>query len=183
MIEGSYTFAFERTRPDFWDVLRIVSPKIWGWWRPWFNCGLLLAVAMALGITTGYLLLEPITEANSYSDGANAVKVAAIVAASVALLLPLLFNALFKPKLVISEGDFLAPREVMIDAVGIQDSSNNVNRHYQWAGIIGFDKGKRGWLLRIDHADGIYIPYSAAPEEFDRHAFQKFLTAQIKLSQ
>ncbi|VAV95584.1 hypothetical protein MNBD_ALPHA05-794, partial [hydrothermal vent metagenome] len=55
MSEGNYLFSVERTEADFSDLLQVMSPKIWGRWRIIVNYGLLLFLAIVVGITVGVL--------------------------------------------------------------------------------------------------------------------------------
>jgi len=185
MSENHYSFTVQRNLDDFRDLLKLISPRVWGRYRWIFNCGLLLFVAMLSGVFLGQVVLENTTwvDALSVKQATDAVKVAAIVAASFASLLPLAANAIFKPKFLASNGAFSTKIDVSINEIGVVLKALNWRCEYGWRAITELGKGKRHFFLFIDRAEGILIPFSVFSSAQERDEFRAFVLGRIAESE
>ncbi len=177
MPDQDFTLSVTRSRADFYDIMGIVSPKVWGWWRPLWNCGVLAVVSYVSAFTLGLLILRGIEgfDQNDIDQAHHAVIVAAIVAGFGVLILPLISNAVLKPKLVGPDGKFQSPSTITVNVRGISEQRESSSEQYEWQAFKGLKSGKRGYLFLTDVAEGIYIPYAAVGDRQERSQFESFV--------
>ena len=181
MAVDGFTVNLERSRKDFFDLIGIISPRVWGWWRPLLNCGLIPLIGYASGIFLG---LRMFYNAGFFPGEIGDVAIKAvtnsvILSVAVVVLLQLAANFVIRPKFLALDGEFLTPTTLRADDAGVTLDCGRVTRAYKWDAFFGLKKSKRGLLILTDHADGVYIPFSNFEDKKIAQAFETFVLRKL----
>ena len=169
---SKFVLEVQRDAKDFWSVLGVITPRVWGWWRPLWNCGVLFLVAVFSGVAVGtWMLSEGLVAGGDIGPYADIARSVAVVSGGLAILLPLVSNALLKPRFISENGAFLRPTTITIDENGVREESANRSSINHWPAIDRVLRAKTGFMLLTDHAGGIFIPYRSIEDRDARLAF------------
>ena len=165
----------QRTEKDFLDLVGYARGAIFGFWRPVVNCGVApFAAVVVAALATGALASPDLKQVYLSVGLATAYFTMVLI-----FLVPVVINAVLKPRYLDEKGRFLSPSRLKVSEQGVAEEGGGFRFETDWEAVVGAVERKRGFILLTDRADGFYVPNGSFRSSAGRDAFVSALQSRV----